>query len=130
MAWEKKKIDKMEMMHLLGIIYARTSAGFGKVGLLKLIKEEGKPTLRGKCDIIVKALVRSGLLIYEGNAKYRRYKWNLKDYGPPSLVLVDLIIGEMRRVRNRRVKVYYHSKKKSQNQKEKANERNADNNRN
>ena len=94
MAWEKKPIDKMEMMHLLGIIYARTSAGFGKVGLLTLIKEEGKPTVRGKCDIIVKALVRSKLLLYEGNAKYRRYRWNMKEYGPVSIPIAEMMILE------------------------------------
>lgn len=94
MAWEKRTIDKMEMMHLLGLIYARTAAGFGKVGLLKLIKEEGKPTLRGKCDIIVKALVRSGLLLYEGNAKYRRYKWNMKEYGPVSIPIAEMMVLE------------------------------------
>ena len=92
MVWEKLPMDKMEMMHLLGLVYARTAVGFGKVGLVELIRKEAKKTIRPKRNFIVKAFVRSGLLEPAGLGKAQGYKWNLKEFGPPSLLLAEMMI--------------------------------------
>lgn len=92
MAWAKKPIGRMEMLHLLGIIYAQTIVGFGKVALEKLIREKGKPTVKGKAEAIRTTLPRCGVLIYEKNGKGRRYKWNMQEWGPVSLQVADAVI--------------------------------------
>lgn len=125
--YDRKEIDRVEMLKLLGEIYAVTATGYARVSLRRMITS--KAEVKSRYAELVTALIETKLLTAEGKTSGMAYKWNMKEYGPPSLVLVDLIIGEMRRVRCRRVKVYYHSKKRSQNQKEKANERNADDNR-
>ena len=56
MAWEKKPIDRMEMLHILGLIYARTAAGFGKVALQQLMLDEAKPTVRAKAAVVCRSL--------------------------------------------------------------------------
>lgn len=94
MRWNKRIIDRMEMLHLLGMIYAQTSVGFGKVTLRKLIREQGKPSVQGKENDIVKALSTSGLLLYEGNGRARRFRWNFKDFGAVSLPIADMMIHE------------------------------------
>lgn len=94
MAWQKKPIDRMEMMHILGLIYAHTAPGFGKVALEQMIHKEGGKTIKGKASRIVRALTRSGLLTYCGGRKARHYKWNMKDYGPVSLPIADAMIIE------------------------------------
>ena len=42
--WPKKPIDRMDMMHILGLVYAKTAAGFG-MGEVRLYDEykEGFP---------------------------------------------------------------------------------------
>lgn len=92
MAWAKKPIDRMEMLHLLGVIYAQTAVGFGKVALEKLIREKGRSTVKTKAEAIRTALSRCGVLIYEKNGKGRRYKWNMKEWGPPSLLVAGAVI--------------------------------------
>lgn len=95
MPFEKKNIDRMEMMRILGMIYARTAAGFGKVGLQTLIRKEGGPTVRTKAGYITKALTVTGLLERPGlNGCHQRYHWNMKDYGPVSLLIADMVINE------------------------------------
>lgn len=115
MRWNKKQIDKMEMLHILGIIYARTAAGFGKVSLCKIIKEEGKPSVRSKVSSVVKALEATGLLLYEGFTIKRRYKWNFKDFGAVSIPIAEMMVHEVEnqiRIRGRR---YYHEVLKQRN---------------
>lgn len=92
--WNKREINRMEMLHLLGMIYAQTSVGFGKVTLRKLIREKGKPSVQGKENDIAKALITSGLLLYEGNGRARRFRWNFKDFGAASLPIADMMIHE------------------------------------
>lgn len=89
---EKKPIDKMEMMHMLGIIYAQTAVGYGKVGLQTLMEKYAKPSVKTKNRIITKAILESGLLFREGYGHTQAYKWNLKEYGPPSLLIAEMLI--------------------------------------
>lgn len=108
MAWEKKPINKMEMLNLLGEIYARTAVGFGKVGLRKLIEDNGKPSVRPKRNFIIKAIVNTGVLMYEGKqGKARAYRWNLKDYGAPSLTIAQMLIYEAERLAREKRNNYY-----------------------
>lgn len=93
--WEKKPIDRMEMMHILGIIYGKTASRLVNGGLARLIKTEGKPTVTVKYTFILKALVRKKIIIPDGKVGRRRaYRWNLKQYGPVSLPIADMIITE------------------------------------
>lgn len=97
MAWKKKQIDKSEMLHILGLIYAKTSTGFQRVGLKDLISEQGKSTIRGKRDCIVRALIKNRRLLCEGITRDRKYKWNMKEYGPVSIPMAEEVILEAER---------------------------------
>lgn len=92
MNWQKKPIDRMELLNLLGILYAQTAAGYGRVGLQTLMEKHSKPTVRAKRTSLTKAILESGLLFREGKAGYTKYKWNLKEFGPPSLLIADMLI--------------------------------------
>lgn len=96
--WEKKPIDRMEMLHILGVIYGKTGGRFEKVGLRRLIAEYGKPTIRPKVNFIIKALTRNGILLVQGErGRGRAYKWNLQRYGPVTLAMADMVIAETAR---------------------------------
>jgi hypothetical protein len=112
MAWVKKPIDRMEMMHLLGLVYARTAPGFGKVALEKLIKDEAKPTVRAKARCVLLALTQSGLLLYCKEKKNREYRWNMKEWGPVSLLVADAMIAETEAQIRRKGRMCYASRKK------------------
>lgn len=93
--WQKKPIDRMEMLHLLGVIYGRTGGRFEKVGLRALIQAQGKPTVKPKVNFIIKALVRTEMLLVQGEqGRSRAYKWNLQKFGPVTLALADRMILE------------------------------------
>jgi hypothetical protein len=100
MGWEKKPIDRMEMLHLLGIIYVKTASGFARVGLRSLIMKEAKPSVRGKVMPIIKALISLNLLLRDGGGRYRKYRWNLKKYGAVSIPIAEIVIAETQRQRN------------------------------
>ena len=93
--WPKKEIDRMEMMHILGLVYAKTAAGFGRVGLCRFVRKEGKATIVGKYTFVARAMIKSGLLIPDGQKGVAcRYRWNMKDFGPVSLLIADMMIIE------------------------------------
>lgn len=93
--WKKKPMDKMEMLHTLGHIYAMTASGFGSGGLQGFIQKNGKPTIAPKAPAIVRAMLRIELLHKKGvRGRGRSYKWNLADYGPVSIPIAEMIIRE------------------------------------
>lgn len=93
--WAKREIDRMEMMHILGLIYAKTSVGFGRIGLCRFIRKEAKPTIQGKYTFVARAIIKTELLTYTGSQGVDRlYRWNFKKYGPISLLIADMIIQE------------------------------------
>lgn len=93
--WPKKEIDIMEMMHILGLVYAKTAAGFGRVGLCRFVRKEGKATIVGKYTFVARAMIKSGLLIPDGQKGVAcRYRWNMRDFGPVSLLIADMMIAE------------------------------------
>ena len=96
MAWPKREIDKMEMMHLLGRIYVQTMSGFGKGhGLEKFIRDNALPSVRVKAAYVLRALVKTGLVIKHGTVgRGRFYRWNHADYGPVSIPIAEMIIHE------------------------------------
>lgn len=93
--WPKKPIDRMDMMHILGLVYAKTAAGFGRVGLCRFIRKEAKPAIQRKYTFVARAMIKSGLLIQQGcQGKCVKYRWNMKDFGPVSLLIADMMIAE------------------------------------
>lgn len=93
--WPKKPIDRMDMMHILGLVYAKTAAGFGRVGLCRFIRKEAKPTIKGKYTFVARGMLKSGLLIPDGQKGVAcRYRWNMKDFGPVSLLIADMMMAE------------------------------------
>ena len=95
MAYEKKEIDRKEVLTLLGRMYALTATGKGRIGLCRYIKREGGPTIVGKYTFMARAMLRIGLMIHEdGKGVATLYRWNLKRYGPPSIPMADMIIAE------------------------------------
>ena len=96
--WQKKPIDRMEMLHLLGLIYGKTGGRFERVGLRTLIQQQGKPTVRPKVNFIIKSLLRNDILLAQGaQGVSRAYKWNLDKYGPVTLAMADMVIAETAR---------------------------------
>ena len=115
------------MMHFLGLVYVRTAAGFSKVSLQKLIKEEAKPTVRAKGSKVAMALVRSGLLVCERGQSGRKLRWNLKDFGPVSLPIAEAMIYETERQSKINASKYFQNKRKRQQLAEKGVETDANN---
>jgi hypothetical protein len=102
--WQKKPIDRMEMLHLLGLIYGKTGGRFERVGLRALIQQQGKPTVRPKVNFIIKSLLRNDILLAQGVS--RAYKWNLDKYGPVTLAMAEMVIAETERLINLRGREY------------------------
>jgi hypothetical protein len=95
MAYERKEIDRKEVLTLLGRMYALTATGKGRIGLVRYIKKEGGPTLAGKYTFMARAMLRIRLITHvDGKGVATLYRWNLKKYGPPSIPLADMIIAE------------------------------------
>lgn len=93
--WPKKPIDRMDMMHILGLVYAKTAVGFGRVGLCRFIRKEARHGVKTKYTFVARAMIRSGLVIPDGQKGVAcRYKWNMKDFGPASLLIADMMIAE------------------------------------
>lgn len=111
--WPKKPIDRMDMMHILGLVYAKTAAGFGRVGLCRFIRKEAKPGIKTKYTFVARAMIKSGLLISEGNQSVAvKYRWNMKDFGPVSLLIADMMIAETENQIRVAAKEKYENKKK------------------
>jgi hypothetical protein len=95
MAYERKEIDRKEVLTLLGRMYALTATGKGRIGLVRYIKKEAGPTIVGKYTFMARAMLRIGLMTHvDGKGRATLYRWNLKQYGPPSIPLADMIIAE------------------------------------
>lgn len=95
MAFEKKEIDRREMLMILGKIYAITGGRYGRIGLCRFIQKEGGETIRRRYTFLARAMLRIGMVIPdEGKGKVVRYKWNLAKFGPPSLALAEKMIFE------------------------------------
>lgn len=95
MAFEKKEIDRREMLMILGKIYALTGGRYGRIGLCWFIQKEGGETIRRRYTFLSRAMLRIGMVIPdEGKGVAVRYKWNLAKFGPPSLALAERMIFE------------------------------------
>ena len=95
MAYERKAIDRKEVLTLLGRMYAQTATGKGRIGLCRYIQREGGPTIVGKYTFMARAMLRIGLMTHvDGKGRATLYRWNLKKYGPPSIPMADMIIAE------------------------------------
>lgn len=115
--WPKKEIDRMEMMHILGLIYVKTSVDFGRIGLCRFIRKEAKSTIRGKYTFVARAIIKTELLVSDdGKGVAIRYKWNFKRYGPISLQIADMIIKETEVQIRDAARIKYNNKKKRENE--------------
>jgi hypothetical protein len=95
MAYERKEIDRKEVLTLLGRMYALTATGKGRIGLTRYIQREGGPSIIGKYTFMARAMLRIRLITHEdGKGVATLYRWNLKKYGPPSIPMADMIIAE------------------------------------
>lgn len=101
MAFKRKEIDRVAVLRFLGGVYALTATGYGKVSLKKHVQKTAP--IKNRASDISKAMINTGLVYMQGYAAGTKYKWNLKDYGPPSLLIVDMLLNEMRYIRNKRV---------------------------
>ena len=106
----EKPMDRMEMYDLLAAIYVKTCIHYEKVGLRPFIKKNGKPTIVGKYDLIYHVMVSSELLLTEGRTNGLRYKWNMKKYGPVSLIVTDMILDEVTKLKRARGNKYYRNR--------------------
>ena len=107
-----RPIDRMELLSVLGKIYAKTAGSPGKISLRDTIAT-GAPSVKAKVATLSKALVKSGLITRTGtNGRQYRYSWNWRKYGPPSLPLCDWIIEEVKKVGREMQKNSYQSRKR------------------
>ena len=112
MAYDRKDIDRKEVLTLLGRMYAHTATGKGRIGLVRYIKREGGPTLAGKYTFMARAMLRIGLLQrVDGYGRSILYGWNMKKYGPPSIPMADMIIAETAEQIRISAKERYYAKK-------------------
>lgn len=112
MAYERKDIDRMEVLTLLGKMYALTATGKGRIGLCRYIKREGGPTIVGKYTFMARAMLRIRLITHvDGKGVATLYRWNLKEYGPPSIPMADMIIAETAEQIRISAKERYYAKK-------------------
>ena len=112
MAYERKDIDRKEVLTLLGRMYALTATGKGRIGLTRYIQREGGPTIVGKYTFMARAMLRIGLLQWvEGKGTAMLYRRNMKQYGPPSIPLADMLIAETAEEIRIAAKARYYAKK-------------------
>ena len=112
MAYERKEMDRKEVLTLLGRMYALTATGKGRIGLTRYIQREGGPTIVGKYTFMARAMLRIGLLQWvDGKGRAMIYRWNLKKYGPPSIPMADMIIAETAEQIRISAKERYYAKK-------------------
>ena len=114
MPYERKDIDRKEVLTLLGKMYALTATGKGRIGLTRYIQREGGPSIVGKYTFMARAMLRIGLLQWvEGKGRAMLYRWNMKQYGPPSIPMADMIIAETaEQIRISASKRYYAKKER------------------
>jgi hypothetical protein len=112
MGYEKREIDRGEVLTLLGRMYAKTATGKGRIGLCRYIKKEGGPTVVGKYTFMARAMLRIRLITHvDGKGVATLYRWNLKEYGPPSIPLADMLIAETAEEVRIAAKARYYAKK-------------------
>lgn len=112
MAFEKKEIDRREMLMILGKIYAITGGRYGRIGLCRYIRKEGGPSITGKYTFMARAMLRIRLITHvDGKGVATLYRWNLKEYGPPSIPLADMLIAETAEEIRIAAKARYYAKK-------------------
>lgn len=100
-------IDRMEMLVLLGRIYAKTSVCYEKVSLNAIIKTSNTPTVFKKRSAVVGALIETGLLLRKGGSSVDfAYMWNRK-FGPPSLPMADWMIEQTIGIKRKRMNEQY-----------------------
>ena len=102
-----KPIDRMELLIILGRIYAKTSVCYERVSLTKIIKTSKAPSVINKSGAIIGALVETGLILRKGGSSQDyAYMWNRK-FGPPSLPMVDWLIEQIYIVKKRKQNEQY-----------------------
>lgn len=112
MAYDRKDIDRKEVLTLLGRMYALTATGKGRIGLCRYIKKEAGPTITGKYTFMARAMLRIRLITHvDGKGVATLYRWNLKEYGPPSIPMADMIIAETAEQIRISAKERYYAKK-------------------
>ena len=100
-------IDRIELLVVLGRIYAKTSVCYEKVSLSGIIKTSNAPSVDKKRNAVLGALVETGLLFRKGGSSQNyTYMWNHK-FGPPSLPMCDWLIEQIYIVKKRRQNEQY-----------------------
>lgn len=91
-----KPVDQGELFKVLGELYTKTAAAPAHIPLYSMLDKAGE-SVRKRKNIIGKTLVKIGLLqVVDERVPGKRgicyvYKWNLKQFGPPSLDMADMI---------------------------------------
>lgn len=94
------EVKPSELLAVLGKLYAECSAHPVHLSLYQYLSEGGQTVRRYKASIShaittmgIMKVVSRGVDGKRGNNCV--YKWNIKDFGPPSLALVDKILKDM-----------------------------------
>ena len=95
-----KPVDRSDLFKVLGQIYTKTAATPAHIPLYSMLEKAGGDVAKRR-NMIGKTLLKIGLLkIVSDRVPGKRgicrlYQWNLKDFGPVSLALVDMINERM-----------------------------------
>jgi hypothetical protein len=107
-----RPIDRMELLSVLGKIYAKTAGSPGKISLRDTIAQ-GAPSVKAKMTCLSRTLVKTGLLTRTGTSgRVYRYYWNWRKFGPPTLPMCDWIIEEIKQEGREMQKRIYQSRKR------------------
>ena len=106
--WEKREIDRSDMLHLLCIIYGKTAAGFERISLFRIIMERGRPSVKAKVNALMAALKSSGVIIAKGYGAGKQYRWNREQFGVVSLPIAEMVIKETEEQTRVRARRQYH----------------------
>lgn len=93
-------VDEMQLLSALGGIYAETSANEAYIPLYALLAEAGL-SVKNRKSLVGKAIMELGILkvistTIPGKRGLRfTYRWNMKEFGPPSLDMVKQLNDKM-----------------------------------
>ena len=91
-----KEVDRMELLIVLGRIYAKCSVYWTPLNLREIVKTNNAPTVRTKVSSLVSVLVRRQYLLRRGtNGHSYEYIWNRK-IGPPTLPMCSELIEQIK----------------------------------
>jgi hypothetical protein len=107
----KKSIKELDALRALLGIWEKTCVHPCQMNLQRFITED-TPELKSMAPRFASVCVRERLVIPDGWARTRRYRWN-KEAGPPTYVMAQRILLLTRQLNAEYSRTTYHRKKEN-----------------